>query len=422
MRIFETARPVYVPVQPSSVAKGVIVFLVIFLLVFPKGGIKLGDIPLTWGYLGLAIGAFWLPIALLLGHPLRLRRVRLLVLAAQIPFQLVIWLTLLSQGTRGMGFAISLVVTFFFLPAMFVGVLGVHLDRIRLEFLFRLIRGAVVFVAAYGIFLFFYKLLIGSFVEIPYLTVNAGDMGELETSKFIDRGGVFKLISTYNNGNLYGISILLILPLFAWLEHRASRLALVKLSLVLTLSRTIWFGLIVYEIMHRLYVRRVSIQGVATLGSALLFVALGIGYALSLMGFDASFIFDRNLGGRLTQFDALESVAVLPGRPFETIGEIVYLSVMQSFGAVGFVAFLIAITAPLGAHFLGVLPFRDSDYKRSLAGALVVYLVIAVSDGGMLYIPVMAFFWFVVSLMLSDNPSFGDIEGAPSGASPSRVG
>ena len=90
---------------------------------------------------------------------------------------------------------------------------------------------AVLFVSAYGIFLFFYKLGTGSFIEIPYLTVNAGDLGELE-GKSIDRGGIFKLISTYNNGNVYGISILILLPLYAHLEKRLSRVLTVKASLV----------------------------------------------------------------------------------------------------------------------------------------------------------------------------------------------
>src|SRR5690606_38415621 len=109
------------------------------------------------------------------------------------------------------------------LPPVILLVLGIHMDRLDLRPLLRALRAAVLLVSVYGIFLFFYKLLTGSFIEIPYLTVNAGDVGEME-GKSIDRGGIFKLISTYNNGNVYGISMLILLPLYAYLEPRLSRL------------------------------------------------------------------------------------------------------------------------------------------------------------------------------------------------------
>ena len=36
--------------------------------------------------------------------------------------------------------------------------------------------------------------------------MNASDYGELEITKNIGRGFFYKLISTYNNGNLYGVA------------------------------------------------------------------------------------------------------------------------------------------------------------------------------------------------------------------------
>jgi hypothetical protein len=275
-----------------------------------------------------------------------------------------------------------------------------------LDYLFRLIRGGVLTVAAYGIALFFWRILTGDFIEVPYLTVNAADYGTMETEKYNNRGGIFKLISTYNNGNIYGISILLLLPLYAYLEKCPFRAAIVKLSLILTLSRTVWMGLLLYEMVHRLYVRRVSARTVFALFGAVGLVGGGIWYSLTLMSGSTGFLFDRGLGGRLGQFRALESVGALPNAPFIWIAEIVYLSVAEGFGIVGLVAFLIGMGAPLAAHFMGVVPFANTVYKRSLAAALVVYLFVALSDGALLYIPVMAFYWFVVSLLLSDNRSF----------------
>jgi hypothetical protein len=413
LRLFgapETAPP---HPLPSRLERGVILVLVSFLLVFPKGGIKLAAVPLTWGYVALGLVSLWFPVALWFGRPGRVRDVRLLMLGALVPFQVVIWLTLLVNGILNVGYTISLVVAYFFLPVAFVLILGVHLDRIHLGYLFRLIRWGVFAVAVYGIFLFFYKIGTGEFIEIPYLTVNIGDVGQLE-DKYINRGGIFKLISTYNNGNLFGVSILLLLPLYAWLEKSAVRVTVVKLSLLLTLSRTVWIGLLVYEVVHRLYVRRISTRNLLTLLAVLSVLVAGVWYALvGLMGREVAFLFDSNLGGRLAQLDALETASVLPAEPFMWIREIVYLSVLETFGFVGLAVFMVGMLTPLAAHLLGALPFAGTSYKRSLAAAIMVYLVVSISDGGVLFIPVMAFFWFVVSLLLSDNRSFEEWDAEP---------
>ncbi|HEV2734073.1 MAG TPA: hypothetical protein VGV85_04505 [Longimicrobiaceae bacterium] len=397
------------PSLPGRFEKGVIAVLVAFLLVFPKGGIKLAGVPLTWGYIFLGLAFAWLPLALLLGRSASVRVVRLLVPALLVPFQLVVWWGLLANGTDGMGFAISLIVSFFFIPLMLVLVLGIHLDRIDLGFLFRLIRWGVFAVAVYGIFLFFFRLKTGAFIEVPFMTVNAGDVGGLE-DKYIDRGGVFKLISTYNNGNIYGVSILILMPLYAWLERSVPRQLVVKFSLLLTLSRTVWVGLILFEVLHRVFVKRVSPRAIAVLLASLLMVLAGLWYALDLMGWDVGHLFDRRLGGRVGQLAALEEATVLPHTRFRDILEIVYLGVLHNFGIVGLGSYLLAMTGPLLLYAARVLPFARTEYKRSLAAGLVIYLVVSMSDGALLFIPVMVFFWFVASLLLSDNPSFRALE------------
>lgn len=413
LRLFGAPETVPPHPLPSRLERGVILVLVSFLLVFPKGGIKLAGVPLTWGYVALGLVSLWFPIALWFGRSGRVRSVRLLALAALVPFQVVIWLALVVNGILSVGYTISLVVAYFFLPVTFLLILGVHLDRIHLGYLFRLIRWGVFAVAVYGIFLFFYKIGTGEFIEIPYLTVNVGDVGELE-GKYIDRGGIFKLISTYNNGNLFGVSILLLLPLYVWLEKSQVRTTVVKLSLLLTLSRTVWIGLLVYEVVYRLYVRRMSARNFLTLLVALAVMVAGVWYALvGLMGREVAFLFDSNLGGRLAQFDALETATILPAVPFLWIREIVYLSVLETFGFVGLVTFLLGMMAPLAAHLLGALPLGETSYKRSVAAAVMVYLVVSISDGGVLFIPVMAFFWFMVSLLLSDNRSFEGWDAEP---------
>lgn len=387
---------------PTWMQKGAILVLVTFLLIFPKGGFKIAGIPVTWGYLGLAFFTLPFLFGLMSGRGGAVARVRLVVLALLVPFQLVLAFALLLNGTGTIGFSVSLLVTFFFLPLAFVLLLGFYLEHTDLEFVFRLVRFGVLAVAVYGIVLFVYKLQTGSFIEIPYLTVNAGDVGGLE-DKYIDRGGVFKLISTYNNGNIYGVSILLLLPLYALLEQSSLKVSIVRLSLLLTLSRTVWVGLVLFEILQRLYVRRVTFRTVSILLVSLFVVALGVWYALDLMGLSLAFLFDRRLGGRIGQLQALETATLVPREEFLGIAEIVYLSILHNFGLLGLACFLVGMAAPLLLHSVGCLPLARTAYKKSLASGLLIYLIIAASDGAILYIPVMAIYWFVVSLLLSSN-------------------
>ena len=384
--------------------------LVLFLVAFPKGGVKLAGVPITWGYLMLGIPAAALAWHLASGAGLRLPRRRLLALGALIPFQLLIWGTLLVHGFEHPGFMVSLLVTFFFIPPVMLLGVGVHLDEMDLRPLFRWIRNAVLFVAVYGIVLFFYTLATGEFIEVPYLTMNAGDVGELG-EKFNDRGGIWKLISTYNNGNLYGVSMLLLLPLYMQLERGPVKRSVVKMSLLLSLSRTVWVGLLLWEFFDRIYVRGLSVRRLVGMVIALAAAAGAILFALVvLLKQPLGFLVSRDLGGR-KGLELLPDASVLPDGPYTIIPEIVYAGVVNDFGMLGLVLYVLAMLSPLLLAAVGAVPFAAGTWKRALMVSLVIYTLIAAIDGGLLFIPVAAFYWFVASLLLSDNPSLrGDAE------------
>jgi hypothetical protein len=399
------------------VARAAAAFLLLFLLVFPKGGFRVGPMPLTWGYLGLALALLGFPLLLLRGERLALSRARLAALAALAPFQLLVWVSFLAFGAEDASYAVAMVLAVFALPTAFVLCFAPWIDRVDLGWLFRWLRWGVFAVAVYGIFLFVWKTTTGNFIEIPFLTVNQGDVGTLE-QRHINRGAAFKLISTYNNGNLYGVALLLLLPVYCWAEKSWVRVNVVKLSLLLTLSRTVWIGLVLHEIVQRLYVRRPTVRTVLVLMVSLAALLAGVWWAVDrILGFDVlSFLFDANLGGRSYQLRELEEVGLLPSVRFIVVSEIVYLSIAYQFGILGLGAFLLGMTTPLALHRLGAVPHARSGFKRALAGGLAIWLVIAMADGGFLVIPIMAFYWCVVSLLLSDNPTWPAAAGRPEAA------
>ena len=375
--------------------------LTVFLLVFPKGGVKISGIPITWGYCLLFATAFIL-FLMNLSHGFTTTRIRWLVIAASIPFQVYVILVLAFYGYSSFGYAMSMLINAVAMPWIFVMVFGNYFDTAKLDDTLNLIRKGMFLVALYGIFLFVYKISTGAWIEIPFLTVNYGDFGNLD-SKFINRGGgIFKLISTYNNGNLYGVCMLMLLPLFEQLEKSGWKKLIVKGSLILTLSRTVWIGLVFYELVLQLYIHRVNIKTVAR--NILVLIAILSALVIVLLfvlNNNLSFLFDSNLGGRADQFSVLDNLSLLPSEAFSGIAEILYLSVLGNFGLTGFILFAIMIIVPIGLS-LNV----KNIYKKGLLSGIIVYLVMAMSDGGFMLIPVMVFYWFVVSLLICDNAFF----------------
>lgn len=368
--------------------------LFLFLLVFPKGGFKIGELPITWGYLLLGLCGLYLLARQRYSFSENGFRCFLFL----IPFQLVSLFTLCVGGVEDLSNCIAFVLSFFFLPPLFFLLFPASINSAHLTW----IKEGVFWTSLYGIILFFLKFFTGEFLEIPFLTVNYHDLHMLEETKNISRIGVFKLISTYNNGNLFGICMLMLLPLFSELESKRWKRVVVKVALLLTLSRTIWLGLIFYELIK---------QKPKVIN--FLFVVLSLLLITFSFNFSQSFFLDLTFGGRDEQFAVLDSLQLLSTKPFTFFYEIVYLGVLERFGIIGFITFMLSMVAPL---ILYLLSEEKSAVKTTAFKGTLIYLVLCFSDGAMLLIPTMCFYWFLASLMHS-NSSFSRAEITPSSAS-----
>jgi hypothetical protein len=387
-------------------------FLMVFLVLFPKGGIKFTFVPLTWGYLFLAISA---PPALLvrvLALPLRLPRRLIAALALFVPMWILLMYDLLVYGSNNFGYLISTLAGLVFLPIIFLLIYAPFLPYVDGERLARYFRLCILFAALWGILLFVWHPLTGKFIEIPYLTVNAADYGDIENTKHINRGLFFKLISTYNNGNLYGACTLMFLPMYDRLEHIRWRRYAIRLALLMTLSRTVWAGLIFAEgisivvllgrqfgTFPRLYLGKAT-QRVGAL-------VLTIGLVFMSLLFNAnhlSFILDPSLGGRSGMFTNLSNIAFLPNQSVNGLQEAVYVSALQHFGITGFFAFTLMLLSPLVLLLLDSSALRSPMRRAALKG-MVVYMFVANIDGTFNFIPTTAFFWFAYMIYLFGWPA-----------------
>ena len=383
-------------VNRAAVAAGYLLPAALFYMIaFPKAGIRIFEIPITFGYiLSSLVFAFAAARAKVLAVPVH----RLLILG--VTWVLAFWSLgfLIANGTSSVGFTISYFTSIVYLPLFGLVVFSrLTMDEYGSE-IEAAFRWAIRFVICYGIFLFFFKFITGSWIEIPYLTVNADDVGTLD-DKYINRGGIFKLISTYNNGNIFGVAMCILGPLYLRLEPRRVFRFVFYVALVLTLSRTVWIGFIAILMMQVLS-RRLSVLTAVYLLSAALFAGVAIYYALALLGFDLSFLFDRNLGGRLVLLKDVWSGTLVPLKPIKPLPEIVYTGIIANYGYIGlifFLAFLLTPTFILKAMRVDLL--ATTKASACLQG-LLLYSVLCAADGAFSYIPVMMIFWMIAGMGL----------------------
>lgn len=403
--------------------------LLTFLVLFPKGGIRIVNIPLTWGYMIIGLLAPPLVLIRLVTHPLRQSRVALAAVLSVLPFQILFCYSFLVNGVENVGYAAADVTCFFLLPFVFLLVFPPFLSRIDPHKFQRHFCFCILAAALWGIFLFFYHPIMHKYIEIPYLTVNAGDYGLLETTKHINRGTYLKLISTYNNGNLYGVAVLILFPLYLRLEPAPWKRNTVRLALALTLSRTVWAGLVLEQLFSiagqipALIVKFPHFVPGRALRQAM---GLAVTGALVLLGVfftsnGLSFLYANGLGGREGELASFASPTLMPSVPVTTFSELMYASALTNYGVLGLLTVLLIFLMPFVFVVWKPEILRTPSRRAALKG-LLLYAAVASIDGATLLIPVMAFYWFAYMTMLFGLPGEGTLPTAhsPSLTLPSR--
>lgn len=369
------------------------ILLFLFLIVFPKGGIKIHDIPITWGYILLSIFSS----LLLLRKSYLTSKQNIFILLSLLPFQIYSLISISINGIENIGFAISFFLGFFIFPLIFFLILSEYIQNIDLNFFLKILKKALFFLASFGIFLFFYKIFFGKLLEIPFLTINYHDKGLIETMKCIDRGNFLKLISTYNNGNLYGICILMFMPLYNHIEDSFFKRSVVKLSLILTLSRTVWAGLIISEFFFDFFIKKnksYSFIKFVISSSFLITIFIFIG---NILDKNISWFLDPTLGNRINEVNS--EYHLLANGPFKYIEEMLYNGIFSTFGLVGLVLFILGFFSPIFIYLIKIRETNESTINKTIFWGLVTYLIVSISDSAILYIPILVIYWFLASML-----------------------
>lgn len=371
-----------------------LLIITVFLFAFPKGGFKIADIPFTWGYLLLFLVFPYLLFTKKISLNLRFNA-RQFTYFLTLPFSIYSVVILTFSEIESIGYLMSFFVSIIFFPFLFLILLNDYLKNKEFRrYFLSILKHSIRFVIIFGLIIYAYEFTTGNVFEIPYLTVNAGDYG-LSHLKFNDRGIFSKLTSTFSNGNIFGLCMLLLFQLYFSIENKYRFKILFILVIFLTLSRTVWIGLLLVFLLNML-------KSLKSLRIVIISIILGFLFLiflpniLSIFGFDFNFLFDKNLGGRLATLDKFKNITLLGNFYFNTFEEIIYASVVSSFGIIGLFLFIIYIISPLISFF--VFKVNNGYYWM-----FIIYPILCLSDGATLLIPVMAFFWLLTSLQLENN-------------------
>ena len=228
--------------------------LVVFFNVwFPKAGIKISGIPLTVGNVFFMILlVLWFGMALI-RKKIKCPKPAVILLVGVVYF--IVKYTYIVLSGSSFASNVTFIIPLILYPfGLFIGYEFIKNEKQK-EIIINVIRYGFYFICFYA--LLQYVVGIGG-CDVPGLTVNLSDYREMGPQWYMQKSNGTseenaKIVSTYQNGNLFGINLIFIYPLIYYYLRNRKREKEIIFSLMLfiacsflTLSRTCWLGIVLF--------------------------------------------------------------------------------------------------------------------------------------------------------------------------------
>lgn len=366
----------------------------IVLFGLPKAGIYVNNIPITFSYLLLGLTGVAEIFRLAGGSRKRIETRYLWLMCGLMGLTCIELYSFRVFGHKSLGIMISVLVSTIMMPVL--GILAAHwmIRTLGLPKLISVMRWALGIVLVFGVVSFMAFNVAGIVLGVPYVTTTGSDI-TLVAARHNLRGPIIKMFSTYNNGNILGINMLIWGPILA-ITSLGSSIAYRTVCL-LTLSRSVWVGLIGIEffgaIEERSY-RRVyqAFGGAIVLGFAVIGASIMIGRD------PMEFLLDRDLGGRVTSLQ--NDLEVMSRRRIGWDSESVPAAAWLAFGPVGLM--LMAVI-----WFIPIVCGGVSAIQKTARISLLVYLIVSCVEGAFTLVPTQAIYWFVAAIAMASPELLG---------------
>lgn len=241
------------PKEKNSIFFYLFMLVVFFNVWFPKAGIKISGVPLTVGNVLFIILLFFWFGAILIRKNVKIPKPAIVLIVGVVYF--IIKYSYIILNGSSIASNVTYIIPLILYPfAIFLGYELVT-DECKKEMIINVVRFGFYFICFYALLQF--VVGIGG-CDIPGLTVNLSDYREMGPQWYMQKSNGTseenaKIVSTYQNGNLFGINLIFIYSLiYYYLKHKHREKEII-FSLILfiacaflTLSRTCWLGIVLF--------------------------------------------------------------------------------------------------------------------------------------------------------------------------------
>lgn len=402
----------------------VLLLITVFINVtFPKAGIKLGGIPLTVGNVFLLFTIMMWFFYVLWRRCFVFSKAERLVIIGCL-YWLIRFLLTMVGGRVGLSDWVGFFVPLVIYPFTFLVFNFFITQQKQIDYILRMLMWGTIMVFAFG----FLQAAFGiEKFSIPGLTVNYTDYIS-STNWYADKyNGVqegvtySKTVSTYQNGNLLGVNILLFCPMVyesikkkSW--QRIYMLVFI-LFCILTGSKTCWVGIFLYLFIKSVVIINRKWADGRKIQLACLIIAVIPVIAVVFLNmfpqiverFKDSFTLENinDLSGRSESMSRLidffvnkfEWILIGPYGLTSYWGssyEMAYFCILMIGGIAGLIAFLgpiiYILVKYIGKHV------KESKILKGVCHGVVVYIIIAFVEGALWLPPTAVNLWMVLAL------------------------
>ncbi len=390
---------VAIPIAKSITIRLPTLLAIVTLVVsfgFPKAGIYVGEIPITFGYLLIGLLAV-LEIGRLASNRRRSINRAYLWLGIMLMVLTVLELFYFAvYGSESRGAIVSIIASTIIVPVTALLAANGMIRDLGMERFLQVLRWSLVPVFVFGLLSFLLYNLAGIVIGIPFVTTTGADIAEVAERHNL-RGPFIKMFSTYNNGNILGVNVLIWGPMAA-IASVPSSIGYRSICL-LTISRSVWVGLLMLELLGAMMERSVArISRAVIVSIAVLAVAVVV--SLSIGKDPTSFLLDADLGGRVTNLQ--EDIEVISTQRIGWSSESLYAAAWLAFGPIGTLLIL-------GIWGFPIMVGGNAPVQKTARLALAVYMVVAMAEGAFNLVPTQAVFWTVAAIAMAP----ANLDGVP---------
>lgn len=395
------------------------VLYLIFNILFSKAGIKINDIPITIGnIIFLLMVMVSIPIFIKRKYKIDSNIVFLILSIVYWAFRLIFFHRYTDNGML-----ISYIACLCGYPLIYF-VFQVFVDsKIKLQKVLKIISILTIVIMFYTIIQYIFGI---AETAIPGLTVNYSDYAEHPqnwwTYKHNSYSDSSKFVSTFQNGNLFGVNLLLLFPIAYYnLKDNYVKYFIIFLFLfncLLSGSRTVYITLIVFCILNLFDMKKakkIKISSVLLFMFGIIIIVISLGIMNKTLIARLSTIWDlqfiSNASGRipslLKYLQWIDNKGGIVSVIFGGLGcnyyggayEITIICIFVIGGIVG-VAFSMLSIVPI---YMKIIRNKNDEIIKGLNYSITLYFIASISDGGYWLTPTALNFWMVLAIA---NQSF----------------